>query len=100
MDTCRADGEPLKVGLDRVGFTLREACAVVAAREGVVGVCASRLPSVVCDFVVVPDELPGVSLMQELQVRVGSVGLVSLSVLVEGEDLLVGLGDSATKQIS
>ena len=91
--THRPNREPLKVRLDRVRLALREARAVVAASDGVVAVGRAGLPRVVRDLVVVPDQLPRVRLVQELQVEVGPVRLVSRAVLVERPDLVVGLRD-------
>jgi hypothetical protein len=50
--------------------------------------------------VVVPNELPRVELVQQLQVRVGAVGRVALAIFSEGEDLLVRLRDAVAACVS
>lgn len=95
--TYSSDREPLEVRLDGMSLPLCEACPVVRSRDGVIRIGTSGLPGVVCDFVVVPYQLPGVCLVQELKIGVGAVGLVSSSVLVERPDLMVGLRDSVTE---
>ena len=94
QSTDRPDGQPLKVSLDRMSLPLGKARAVVATREGIVAVGRAGLPRVVRDLVVVPDQLPRVRLVQQLQVQVGPVRLVSRSVLVQRPDLVVRLRDA------
>ena len=90
-----ADGHPLKVGLDGVPLALSKVDSLNGASLGVVRVGAAMRVGVVSELMIIPDGKDSMSTVEVLKTRVVAVRLVSSTVVLEGEDFLVGLGDSA-----
>jgi len=92
-----ADRHPFKVGAHGIHLTLvhRHASVVDEGAFGIIELGRSVAVGIVSYLVVIPDGDPGELLVASDKIEVGPVSGNALPVVVEGEDLLIRLRDTA-----